>query len=78
MLIAKIIEQQMERDANILKLFDRMKSFYSIVNDLKREFEDKPEKAISLQDLFKRIARQTTECYYFISEYANTEGFSET
>ena len=67
----------MERDTNILKLFDRMKSFYSIVNDLKTEFKDKPEKAIMLQDLFKRIAPQTTECYYFISEYANTEGFRE-
>ncbi|ETW77187.1 hypothetical protein HETIRDRAFT_326537 [Heterobasidion irregulare TC 32-1] len=74
-LVAKIIQKQMERDINILKLFDRMKSFYSIVNDLKTEFEDKPEEAITLQDLFKRIARQTTERYYFISEYANTEGF---
>ena len=67
----------MERDENISKLFDIMNSFYSIVDDLKEEFEDKPEKASPLQDLFIRIAQQTTECYYFISEYANTEGFSE-
>ena len=67
----------MERDTNILKLFNTMKSFFSIVNDLKTEFEDKPEKAGSLQDLFIRIARQTTECYYFIREYVNTERFGE-
>ena len=77
MLGAKIVQKQMERDTNILKLFNTMKSFYSIVNDLKTEFEDKPEKAGSLQDLFIRIARQTTECCYFISEYVKTEGFCE-
>ena len=73
----KIIQKQMERDENISKLFDIMNSLYSIVNDLKTEFEDKPEKAGSLQDLFIRIARQTTECCYFISEYVKTEGFCE-
>ena len=68
----------MERDENISKLFDIMNSLYSIVNDLKDEFEDKPEKAGLLHDLFIWISQQTTECYYFISEYVNTEGFSET
>ena len=67
----------MERDKNISKLFDIMNSLYSIVNDLKDKFEDKPEKASPLKDLFIWIAQQTTECYYFISEYANTKGFSE-
>ncbi|ETW77143.1 hypothetical protein HETIRDRAFT_118589 [Heterobasidion irregulare TC 32-1] len=75
LLVAKIVQKQMDRDTNILKLFNTMKSFYSIVNDLKTEFEAKPEKAGLLQDLFIRIARQTTECYYFISEYVKTEGF---
>ena len=58
MLVAKIVQKQMERDTNILKLFNTMKSFFSIVNDLKMEFEDKPKKArrVKSTDFFECAA----------------------
>ena len=67
----------MERDQNILKLFETMNSLYSIVNVLEKELKDKRDKIESQQSLFERIAKQTTECYYFIREYVNTERFGE-
>ena len=67
----------MERDKNILKLFETMNSLYSIVDVLEKEIRDKQGKIESEQGLFKCIAQQTTECYYFIREYVKTEGFGE-
>ncbi|ETW77090.1 hypothetical protein HETIRDRAFT_105708 [Heterobasidion irregulare TC 32-1] len=48
-----------------------MNSFYDIVSDLQKE----SEKIDSLHDLLQRIARQTTECCYFIHDYAKAEDF---
>ena len=69
----KIMKIQMDRDDRIQKLFTTMNSFYDIVNDLEKELKS----VDSLQDLLQRIAQQTTECFYFIRDYAKTEGFRE-
>ena len=69
----KIMKIQMDRDDRIQKLFTTMNSFYDIVNDLEKELKS----VDSLQDLLRRIAQQTTECFYFIRDYAKTEGFRE-
>ena len=50
-----------------------MNSFYDIVSDL----ENEPETRHTLQDLLQRIAKQTTECLYFIRDYAKTKSFRE-
>ncbi|ETW77103.1 hypothetical protein HETIRDRAFT_454495 [Heterobasidion irregulare TC 32-1] len=67
----KIMNDQMDRDDRIQKLFVTMNSFYDIVSDL----ENRPETRLTLQDLPQRIAQQTIECFYFIRDYAKTEGF---
>ena len=72
-MIMKIMSTQVDRDDRIQNLFTAMNSFYDIVSDL----ENEPEKRESLQDLLQRIAKQTTECFYFIRDYAKTEGFRE-
>ena len=69
----KIMSAQMDRDDRIQNLFTAMNSFYDIVSDL----ENEPEKRESLQDLLQRIAKQTTECFYFIRDYAKTRSFGE-
>ena len=63
----------MDRDDRIQNLFTTMNSFYDIVSDLEKE----PEKTHTLQDLLQRIAKQTTECFYFIREYAKAKSFGE-
>ncbi|ETW77087.1 hypothetical protein HETIRDRAFT_174269 [Heterobasidion irregulare TC 32-1] len=69
--IAEILKTQIDRDDKIHKLFATMNSFYDIVSDLQKE----SEKIDSLHDLLQRIAQQTTECCYFIRDYAKTKGF---
>ena len=69
----KSFEKSREHKRQVQKLVATMDSFYNIVSELKV----KPEKIHSQQGLLRRIAQQTTECCYFIREYANTEGFGE-
>ena len=71
--VMKIMSTQMDRDDRIQNLFTTMNSFYDIVSDLEKE----PEKTHTLQDLLQRIAKQTTECFYFIREYAKAKSFGE-
>ena len=70
-IVMKIMKTQMKRDDRIDKLFTTMNSFYDIVSDIE------PEKIESLRDLLRRIAQQTTECCYFIRDYAKTKGFGK-
>ena len=72
-MMMKIMSTQVDRDDRIQNLFTAMNSFYDIVSDL----ENEPEKRESLQDLLQRIAKQTTECFYFIRDYAKTRSFGE-
>ena len=71
--VMKIMSAQMDRDDRIQNLFATMNSFYDIIHDLEKE----PEKGGSLHDLLQRIANQTTECFYFIRNYAKTKSFRE-
>ena len=73
MITMKILKTQIDRDDKIQELFATMNSFYDIVSDLQKE----SEKIDSLHDLLQRIARQTTECCYFIRDYAKAEDFCE-
>lgn len=50
-----------------------MNSFYNIVDVLQKE----PRTIEAQQDLLQRIAQQTTECCYFIRDYAKVKGFGE-
>ena len=72
-MLMKIMSTQMDRDDRIHNLFATMNSFYDIVCDL----ENGPETRHTLQDLLQRIAKQTTECFYFIRDYAKTRSFGE-
>ena len=55
------------------RLFTTMDSFYNIVDVLQKE----PRTIEAQQDLLQRIAQQTTECCYFIRDYAKVKGFGE-
>ncbi|ETW77154.1 hypothetical protein HETIRDRAFT_446239 [Heterobasidion irregulare TC 32-1] len=66
------IPQKMDRDDRMHSLFATMNSFYNIVSDL----ENEPEMRHTLQDLLQ-LAKQTTECLYFIRDYAKTKSFRE-
>lgn len=71
MIMMKILKTQLDRDDKIQKLFATMNSFYDIVSDLQKG----SERNDALHSLLQRIAQQTTECCYFIRDYARAEGF---
>ncbi|ETW77107.1 hypothetical protein HETIRDRAFT_441691 [Heterobasidion irregulare TC 32-1] len=71
--VQKIIKTQMDRDEKIKNLLKAMDSFYDIVDDLKSG--EKIEKIESSKDVLQRIAQQTTECCFFIRDYAKPHSF---
>jgi hypothetical protein len=59
-----MVKAQQVRDQRILNLVTTMEETYSFVvsaDELKQEYD--------LQDIVKRILKQTIECGYFIQEY---------
>ena len=61
----------MDRDNKIQDLINTISDMYAFVREAKPV-----EKIKSHAKIFAAIVKQTTECAYFIQEYAETKSFS--
>ena len=71
--ISQIFKQQLDRDDKIRALYESMDSLYALVYDLKTNMDE--NKVIVQEDVIIEIAKQTTECCYFIRGYASDASF---
>ncbi|KAF7798736.1 hypothetical protein EIP86_009961 [Pleurotus ostreatoroseus] len=69
----KVFKQQLDRDAKMKSLYESMNGLYMLVYELQKNIEDDPIEI--RKDVIIRIARQTTDCCYFIRDYASDPGF---
>ena len=62
--------QPIERDNRVQDLVKTMSSVYAFLEDAKQL-----DKIASFEDTARRLLQQTTECGYFITDYARVESF---